>query len=142
MCYGKTMQKNNMGKIDYSNLTTPPEKHERATAKFFANKGEDIVFLRPSSIKGTYSPDFTMGDKIWEVKSPTTYSKSSFEYNFKKAMKQAKHIIFDLRQLNSSNEVKYIRELYKWKNIPKVKTLLIITKDGRILTLKGKFDKL
>ena len=45
------------GKIDISNLDYPPEKHEFETAKYFANMGKDIVFLKPSIIKGEHTPD-------------------------------------------------------------------------------------
>lgn len=41
----------NKGKIDISNLDYPPEKHEFETAKYFANMGKDIVFLKPRKIK-------------------------------------------------------------------------------------------
>jgi len=82
------------GKLDYSELKDLPEKHERSTARFFVDRGMDVKFLRPSSIKGTRSPDFLMVGKIWEIKNPIVYSDSSFEYNFKKAMKQSKNIIF------------------------------------------------
>ena len=41
----------NRGNIDVSNLDYPPEKHEFETAKFFADMGKDIVFLKPSKIK-------------------------------------------------------------------------------------------
>ena len=136
------MGKVNIGGIDYSNLKTPPEKHERGTAQYFADRGKDVVFVCPSSIKGTHSPDFIMEGRTWEIKSPITYSNSSFEYNFKKAMKQSEHIIFDLRQLNPRNETKYIKELIKWKDKPLVRTLLVITRDGRLLTIKGKFGNL
>ena len=33
------------GIIDISQLNTPPEKHELATAKFFAERGKDIIFI-------------------------------------------------------------------------------------------------
>lgn len=128
------------GMVDYSNLSSPPEKHENATARYFADRGKDVIFLRPSSMKGTHNPDYLMDGRIWEVKSPITYSDSSFEYNFRKAIKQSRHIIFDLRRLSEQNEKKYKRELQKWSNTPTIKTLLIVTRDGRVLTLRGKFD--
>lgn len=134
------MREKRIGKVDYSELKSPPEKHERATANFFAKRGEDIQFIRPHSIKGSHNPDYIMNGKIWEIKSPTTYSDSSFEHNFRKAMKQSKNIIFNLRRLNQVNERKYTTELKKWCQTSTIKTLVVITRDGRILTLKGKFD--
>ena len=32
------------GKIDISALNVPPEKHEYGTAKYFADRGFDVVF--------------------------------------------------------------------------------------------------
>ncbi len=128
------------GKIDISALNVPPEKHEYETAKFFTDRRLDVVFLSPHYIVGANNPDFEMAGRIWETKSPTKYSKSSFEDNFRKAAKQSEHIIFDLRRLSKEDETKYLQEIGKRKRSRRIKTLLIITKDGRLLTEKGCFD--
>ena len=133
------MKKILRGSIDYANLKCLPEKHERATASYFADRGENIAFIKPSFVKGSRSPDFIMHGRIWETKSPIKYSKRSFEDNLKKAIKQSENIIFDLRRLKMNDEKKYLNELEKWSNSRGIKTLLIITKDGRLLTFKGKF---
>ena len=70
------MKKVRRGKIDISKLNVPPEKHEYETARYFADRGFDVIFIRSSNIKGMNSP----------------------------------------------------------------KTLLVITRDGRLLTIKGSFD--
>lgn len=134
------MKKVQRGSIDTSALSAPPEPHEHRVAKYFSKYGFNIIFIKPSNIKGLKSPDFEMGGRIWEIKSPITYSDTSFEDNYRKAMKQSKHIIFDLRSLNSINETKYIKELTKWKDIGGVKTLMIISRNGKLFTIKGKFD--
>ena len=41
---------NKIGTIDISQLNSPPEQAEFETAKFLAEKGKNIVFIRPSSI--------------------------------------------------------------------------------------------
>ena len=134
------MKRIKRGKIDISELNVPPEKHEYETTRYFADRGYDVVFIKPSDIKGMNSPDFEMAGKIWETKSPTRYSKSSFEDNFKKAAKQSENVIFDLRRLNKKDEAKYLQEIGKRKKSRKIKTLLVITRDGRLLTEKGCFD--
>ena len=134
------MKKIRKGSIDTSALNVPPESHEHRVAKYFSNHGFDVVFIKPCNIKGVKSPDFEMGGRIWEIKSPITYSDTSFEDNYRKAMRQSKHIIFDLRSLSQMNEAKYKKELEKWKNIGGVRTLLVIGKDGKLFTIKGKFD--
>ena len=125
------------GGIDISELNVPPEKHEYETAKYFANRGFDVIFIGPHYIEGMNNPDFRMVGKIWETKSPIKYSKSSFEDNLKKATRQSEHILFDLRRLNKKDEKKYLSELKRRKNSRNIKTLLIITRDGRLLTFKG-----
>ena len=127
------------GHIDISALYYPPERHEYETAKYFSRLGFDVVFIKPGSIKGSHSPDFFMRGRNWESKSPKVYSKSSFEYNCRKAQKQSEHIIFDLRRLSLIDSQKYLTELIKWNATTKIKTLLVITKDGKLLDVKGKF---
>ena len=86
------------------------------------------------------SPDFEMASKRWEIKSPIKYSESSFEDNFKKAIKQSEHLVYDLRRLNLKDEAKYMEQLERRKKSHKVKTLLVISRDGQLLTEKGNFD--
>lgn len=133
------MKNEKMGKIDISELNVPPEKHEYETARFFADRGLDVKFLKPSNIEGTNSPDFAMAGKVWETKSPIGSSMRVYEDNFKKALKQSENIIFDLRRLKVADEEKCLKRLLKMVDLPKLKTLLIISRDGRLLTLKGDF---
>lgn len=130
------------GKIDISALNVPPEKHEYETAKYFADRGFDVVFLKPSNIKGMNSPDFEMAGKIWETKSPIGKSERTFNDDFRKAAKQSEHVIFDLRRLKRVSEDSCLNLLKRKIISRKIKTLLIITRDGRLLTLKGKFVKI
>ena len=134
------MNNTKKGRVDISELNTPPEKHEYDTAKYFAERGYDVVFVKPSNIKGQNSPDFEMGGKIWETKSPTGSSERVFDNNFRKAMKQSEHIIFDLRRMKKQNEVWCLNKINRQKSSCKIKTLLVITGDGRLLICKGKFD--
>ena len=134
------MKKIQSGKIDISELNTPPEKHEFETAKYFANKGFDVAFLKPSNIKGTNNPDFLLLGKIWEIKSPIGKSRRTYEDNLKKAIKQSGNIIFDLRRLDQISEKLCINILKKYKSLLAIKILLIIKRNGKLLTLKGNFD--
>lgn len=59
---------------------------------------------------------------------------------FKKAEKQSENIIYDFRRLRIQDEQVYKRELEKRSNSYRIKTLLVILRDGRLLTLKGVFD--
>lgn len=134
------MKKSRIGKIDVSALSTSPEKHEYETAKYLADRGFDIVFIKPSNVKGSNSPDFTVCGKMWETKYPTGRNKRTFEDNLRKAMKQSRNIIFDLRKLKLGEEEKCLGVLRKQTDKVLIKTLLVILRDGRLLTIKGKFD--
>ena len=136
----KNRKKITRGFVDVSRLNASPEDHEYETAEYFAGLGLSVVFIEPSNVKGANSPDFIMGGKIWETKSPTSASKSSIEHNFKKAMHQSTNIIFDLRRLSELDERKYIQELRKRSKLSGIKTLVVITRAGEILTLRGVFD--
>ena len=136
------MSDNERGIIDYSALKQKPEPHEQSTAKYFAFRGYDVKFLKSSNIKGTHSPDFLLAGKIWETKSPITYSGSSFEDNFKKAEKESRHIIFDLRRLSKKNETMYLKNLIKRSSSNKIKTLMVINREEKLLTIKGAFGRI
>lgn len=126
---------NNKGIIDISALSTPPEKHELYTAKFFADKGKNITFICPSSIPEVYRPDILMDGKEWEIKSPIGKGKKTIERNMHKAAKQSKFIIFDLRRIGlpekqciSQLKVEFDKRQYLCK-------LMIITKTNELLEL-------
>ena len=133
------MKKVKKGKVDYSALNKKPEDHELYAADYFAELGFDVVFIRPSNIKGSRSPDFTMAGKIWELKSPTGKSERTFEDDLRKAMGQSEHIIFDLRQKAKRDETWCINKLKNQSTASEIKTLLAINKQGKLLIIKGKF---
>lgn len=117
------------GKIDISQLNTPPEKHEFETAKYFAELGKDIVFLKPSSIPNLHTPDIRMDGVEWEMKSPTGNSKRTIETNLRNAAKQSHYIIFDLRRIQVS-EKQCIAQLERLFNSRSdIKRLLVIKKN-------------
>ena len=121
------------GTIDISQLNTPPEKHEFEAAKFFADRGKDIVFIKPSDIPGVHTPDIKMDGVEWELKCPQGDSKRTIEQNFRKAMKQSQYIIFDLRRIKVSEKLclAQLKEFFDTKK--RVKRLLIIRKNGDLL---------
>ena len=136
------MKNNRLGKIDIGALNAPPEKHEYETAKYFAKRNLDVCFIGPHYLEGIHNPDFLMCGKLWETKSPITYGKSSFTNNLKTAIKQSDNIIYDLRRLNAKEERTYMKELQKWSKLRKIKILLVITRDGQLLTIKGEFGNI
>ena len=110
--------------------------HEESTAVFLAQYGFNIEFIRPTNTYRTRSADFLVNKSIWEAKSPDGGGNSTIGRQFHVASKQADKLILDLRRIKlpavkAENQAKTRFE--KSKNI---KSLLLITKDGRLLDIK------
>ncbi|MBQ9360510.1 MAG: hypothetical protein IJV16_03435 [Lachnospiraceae bacterium] len=120
------------GTVDISELDTPPEKHELSAAKYFADLGKDIIFIRPSDSKGIHRPDFLMDGVEWELKSPTGRSKRTIENNFRDAVKQSRYIIFDLRRVQLTDDIAVKKVKMEFSVRKYLKRLLIIHKDGTL----------
>lgn len=127
------MREEGLGEIDISQLNIPPEKHEFAVAKYFSALGKDIVFLRPSSIPNVHTPDILMDGVEWEIKSPQGNSRNTIEENFRKAVKQSKYIIFDLRRTKLSEKQCLSRLEREFRARPYLKCLYVICKNGKLL---------
>ena len=121
------------GKIDTSQLNVPPEEHELATAEFFSSKGKDIVFLRPSQIPESRTPDIKMDGVEWEIKSPLGDGKRTISKNFKKAAAQSRYIIFDLRRcgLPESQSISQLKKEFDLRS--SMRRLLVIKKNDELL---------
>ncbi|MDR1941167.1 MAG: hypothetical protein LBQ47_02465 [Endomicrobium sp.] len=114
-----------------------PEPHELETAKFFNKLGKDVTFIAPIYEKGAKTPDIKMDGLFWEIKAPKNKGKHTIEHAFRKALKQSKNIIFDLRRTKMPND-KCVSQITKqFALIRNVNRLLIITKDKRLIDLNG-----
>ena len=127
----KTVKK--PGRIDIAQLNIPPEKHEFETAKYFANLGKDIVFLKPSLIPSTHTPDIIMDSVEWEIKCPKGGGKHTIETNFRSAIQQSYYLIFDLRRCRVP-ENQSINQLEKeFYSRSYLKKMYVIKKNGELL---------
>ena len=122
-----------IGQIDVSELISPPESLEFETAKYFAALGKNVVFILPSHIPNQHSPDIKMDGVEWEIKCPVGKSKRTLENNMRKALKQSRNIIFDLRHLKLSEKSSINQLENEFKNRTRIKKLLIIKKDGELI---------
>lgn len=128
------MPKRKIGKITPNGVEL--EKHEIATVFFLAEQGYNIELLKPSRRKGSRTPDIAMDDAKWEMKSPKGKSSRTIENNFRTAVRQSSHIIFDLRRMKLPAEV-LINKLEKEFILrKKTKRLIVITKVGKMLDFK------
>ena len=124
------------GTIDYSDLKNKPEKHELEVANYFLSLGYDVVFIRPSNIKGIHRPDIMMLGIEWEIKCPTGNTKNTIENNIKKAIQQSSNIILDLRGLRLAQDkaIAQIREQFVKRQ--RIRKIYVIKADGGLLKLE------
>ena len=112
------------------------QEHEIKTANFFARRNKTVEFLPRRYDKGIKIPDIKMDGVLWEIKAPQSNGKHTIEHSFRKALKQSENIIFDLRR-SKMDEFKCISQLTKhFKDMKKIKHLLIITKSDKLLDIK------
>ena len=130
------------GTIDISELNIPPEKHELTTAKFFADRGKNIKFLRPSNIKGEHTPDFIMDHIAWETKSPHGKTNRCLSDNVRDARKQSKYIIINLHRMKLPDEKCCYAIQKSLKTYRDIKCALVITRAKKCLTFGSKSYKL
>ena len=130
--------RNMTGRIDISQLNSPPERSEFAVAKYFAALGKDIVFIAPSAIPGQHRPDILMDGVEWEIKCPEGSSKRTIENNMRKALLQSRNVIFDLRQIKLA-EKDCIQELeHQYSKRSQLRKMYIIKKDLGLLSYLNK----
>lgn len=127
---------NKIGTIDISRLKTPPEKSEFETAKYLAEKGKNIVFIRPSSIPNQHRTDILMDGLEWEIKCPKGKSRRTIENNMRKAIMQSHNIIFDLRHIKLSEDKSIAKLEHEFKINTRLKKIYIIKKDWTLLFYK------
>lgn len=116
-----------------------PEKHELETVSFFANLGYDIEFIAPTQLKGSKTPDITMLNLEWEIKSPLSDGERSIEHALRSALKQSENIIFDLRRNKMSTEKALSKIKFVLAKVKRIRYFLVITKSQQLLDLRNNF---
>lgn len=112
------------------------EKHENNTIVFFTNLGYTVELIPPSNIPKIKTPDFIMGNKAWEMKSPQGKNRATIEHAFKRAARQSENIILDLRrtEIPTRQSLMLVQKLFKASR--RVKNLKIITREQEIIDSK------
>jgi hypothetical protein len=114
-----------------------PEKHELATANVFTNMGKDVEFIAPIRTKGLSTPDVIIGGVIWEIKSPIGNGKRTLDDTIKRALKQSKNIIIDLRR-SKLDDKQTVELLKKNEKLTKgVKRLIVVLKTSKTIDIKA-----
>jgi len=129
------MKKKNRGKY-IAPYGANIQLHEIETAKFLNRLGKDVEFLVPIYQKGARTPDIKMDGFFWEIKAPQSNGKHTIEHILRKALKQSKNIIIDLRRSKSSDKKNISQITRNFKLIKDVNRILIITKSNNLLDFK------
>ncbi len=109
------------------NLLKPNEKR---AVEFLLDLGIDVKIIPPSRERKT--PDFWIEHQRRELKTPEGKSPHNIEHAFKKAAKQAEHIIFDARK-SPKTDVVFVNEVVKaLQSSATVKDVWIILKSGEL----------
>lgn len=112
------------------------EKHENETVVYFTNLGHDVELIPPSNTPKAKTPDFMMGGKAWEIKSPQGKSRVTVEHAFKRAAKQSENIIIDLRRTKISTKESIVSVERLFKVSRRVRSLKVITRENKLLDFK------
>lgn len=128
--------KHRIGKIIIpADLEPRPEIHEISAgviiSKFFE---ADVTFIKPH--QHAKSADFNINGTIWELKSPRGAGKRTIQNNLRSADNQSVHIILDLRRIKMHSIQAHNRIEYELGKANKIKRLLVITKNSKVLVLK------
>ena len=126
------------GKIDLSALYAKPEQSELETAKYFADLGKDIRFIRPSMTPNQHTPDIVMDGVEWEIKCPEGNSRRTLETHIRKAVTQSHYIIIDLRWIKIPEKMCLAQLELHFKTKPSIKNLWAITKNHELIKFSKK----
>ena len=115
------------------------ETHENKTMVFLTELGYTIELIPPKPAEyRAKTPDAKINGKYWEVKAPKGNGKHTIDHILERAASQSANVIIDLRRAKAP-----VRSLAKVKfgalKRSKLKNVVVITKDGKLLDVKGTF---
>ena len=111
--------------------------HEYETAKALAMAGMTVEFIRRSEEYRTTSADVIVNGLIWEIKAPESDKAKVIEKNLRKALHQAKNVIFDARRMKKLPDMVIEREVRKWGfELRTIKHLIYVNPSGEVCIIK------
>jgi len=112
----------------------PPEPHEVDVAWILARHFRCTVeFLTPVDDYKRKSADIAMLGAEWEIKCPVGKSKYTIQEQFRRASKQAKNIIIDMRRTKLEDESIEKSVLFEMKKRPYIKKVILIDKFDKVI---------
>ena len=120
------------GKLKIDGVTLQP--HEVATLDFLVSAGKTVKLVPTTFHYKT--ADIRMDGRVWEIKSPKSAGKYTIEHAIEAASKQSESVILDLRRSKMPEQKALAKIERELKFRSKLKRLLVITKDERLLDKK------
>lgn len=118
-----------------SGMDKSPYPHESFAAKAVSDYLDtDVFFIKRSNT--TKSPDLLIGNVIWEIKSPIGNGKRTMQNNLRIADNQSPNIIINLVRCKMPQAKALSRIKYELGKANKIKRLLVVLKNGKVITLK------
>lgn len=125
--------KKNYSVIIPNNLHSLPSKREISAAWILAGYFQkNVEFVNRGISK---SADYLIDKKFWELKSLEGNGKRTVQHALHKAARQSKNVVIDARDTKMNIRRVRSQVQHHFKYIPKIKQLLLIEKDGKVLEI-------
>ncbi len=92
----------------------------------------DVYFVIRS---GRKTADYYIEGKYWELKTPRGNSKRTVQHVLQKAARQSVNVVIDIGSSKMTTKIASSRVKYEWKFIPRIKRILLVSKDKKIVEL-------
>jgi contact-dependent growth inhibition (CDI) system CdiA-like toxin len=117
-----------------ADISDSPKSHEFLAAKVLAKHFKsDVAFIRPANYK---TPDFTINNVKWELKSPMGSSARTIENNMRTARKQSKNLIIDLSRIKIHQKRAISRIDFFLSKPNQFGRVLVITKTKKVIEIQ------
>ena len=118
--------------------TNQPEPHEIIVAKILEKYFHfKIEFIAPINDYKRKTPDLVMNGLLWEIKSPTGKSRRhTVSYQFDRASKQSKFIIFDGQRTELTDDFLQKRISFELEKHRSIRKVIFITKSQEVLEIE------
>ncbi len=130
----KPVSKNKIGRVNLNGAHL--EAHEYETILFLNLFGFDIDVILPTNTPKSHNPDLQINGAFWESKSPEGESKYNIQRKIHEASHQADRLVLDLRRSKISSEKAYAEAIKRFGDSKRIKHMLLVTKDKRLLDIR------
>ena len=111
--------------------------HKMDTAKSLAKAGLTVEFVLRSEGQYEKSADLLIDGEFWEMKAPKSAKPAAVDKNLRKALHQARCVVFDSRRMKGLPDAAVERELRKSaSSLKSMKRLLFVNRRGSVIDLK------